>query len=51
MKRKDPLHNPSRPVIDRARAVCGVEFLANSRAIACKIRLAAHPDPVYTDSR
>ena len=51
MKLKDPLHNSSRPVIDRTRAVCGVEFLANSRAIGCKIRLAAHPDPIYTDSR
>ena len=47
----DPLHNSSRPVIDRTRAVCGVEFLANSGAIACKIRLAAHPDPACTDSR
>ena len=48
---KDRLHNSSRPVIDRTRAVCGVEILANSGAIACKIRLAAHPDPAYTDSR
>ena len=47
----DPLHNSSRPVIARPRAVCGVEFLANSRAIGCKIRLAAHPDPAYTNSR
>ena len=36
-------------------AVCGFEFLANSGAQLCaiarKIRLAAHPDPVVTDSR
>ena len=50
-KTGDPLHNFSRPAIDRTRAVCCVEFLANSRAIGCKIRLAAHPDPIYADSR
>ena len=48
---EDPLNNSSRPVLARTRAVCGVEFLANSGAIGCKIRLAAHPDPAFTDSR
>ena len=48
---RESLHNSSRSVIARTRAVCGVEFLANSGAIGRKIRLASHPDPVYTNSR
>ena len=51
MNLKDPLHNPSRSVVARTRAVCSVEFLANSGAIGCKIRLASHSDPIYADSR
>ena len=52
---RDPLHNSSRPVMARNRAVCGVEFLANSGAHfsrdGCKIRLASHPDPCPTTSQ
>ncbi len=33
---RDPLHNSLRSVVARARAVCGVVFLANSQAIGCK---------------
>ena len=33
---RDPLHNSLRSVVARARAVCGVAFLANSGAIGCK---------------
>ena len=47
---KDPLHNFRRSVISRTRAVCRVVFLANSRLLASKRRLAAHPDPTATSS-
>ena len=42
---RDGLHNSMRSVAARTRAVYGVAFLANSRAIRCKNRLVAHPDP------
>ena len=42
------LYNPVRPVIVRTRAVRRVAFIANSVAIGCKKRLAAHPDPHAT---
>ncbi len=42
---REPLQNPSRRRIVRSRAVCRVDFLANSGTIGCKTRLAAHPDP------
>ena len=38
---KDPLHNSLQSVVARARAVCGVAFLANSGLLAAKRRL--HP--------
>ena len=44
---RDGLHNSLRSVIARSRAVYCVVFLANSRAIGCKKRLVAHPDPHY----
>ena len=41
---RDGLHNALRSLAARNRAVYGVAFLANSRAIGCKNRLVSHPD-------
>ena len=47
---RDPLHDSRRSVISRTRAVCRIVFLANSKLLASKRRLASHPDPTATSS-
>jgi hypothetical protein len=42
---REPLHHSPRSALARARAVCGVAFLAHSVAVGCNKRVVAYPDP------